>query len=191
MTLIGIYGDSRSGKDSVAKVLVEELEFEQRNLADPIRQILMELNPIIDYDEYGAERLVTNVLDKGWNAVKETHYESVELMIRLGQSCRDIISPTVWLDACLAKPYTRLVIPDVRQCNEFDEIIARGGVVWKVQRAGTVPRGMDRLLEDKEFDVVLYNNHTLKELKDSVLKCGRWAIHVAEADQKDTDRYQD
>lgn len=193
MTLIGVYGDSRCGKDSVANILVEHLGFEKRNLADPIREALIAINPpLVMRDDIGV---VVNPLQKfvedwGWNTTKEDYPETVDWMINLGQHMRTI-SPRIWLDACLAKPYSRLVIPDCRQPNEYDEIIRRGGVVWNVKRPGTVPRGMDRLLEDKHFDVTLYNSGTIEELTSYVIKCGTWRIHVSEADQEDPDRYQD
>lgn len=193
MTLIGVYGDSRCGKDTVASILVEHLGFEQRNMADPIRDTLLRINPDLVYDDedgYHVWDLKEYVTVSGWDKTKERFPETVDWMINLGQAMRDI-SPRIWLDACLAKPYNRLVIPDVRQPNEYDEIIRRGGVVWNVKRPGTVPRGMDRLLEDKHFDVTLYNNGTIEELTSYVIKCGTWRIHVSEADQEDPDRYQD
>ena len=187
MTLIGLYGDSRSGKDTVASILVEHLGFEQRNMADAIRDTLLAIDPILPAtDNLHQVSLQMAVRVWGWDGVKLHWPETVDWMINLGQHMRTI-APRIWLDACLAKPYDRLVIADVRQPNEYDEIIQRGGVVWNVRRAGTVPRGMDRLLEDRDFDVVLYNNHTVEELAASVIKCGTWRIHVSEADQKAAD----
>lgn len=193
MTLIGVYGDSRCGKDSVANILVEHLGFEKRSLATPIREALLHMDPQIytanqgywNSKTYTLSEILTSC-DNDWDRVKKLCPDVVDLMINLGQHMRTI-SPRIWLDACLAKPYNRLVIPDVRQPNEYDEIIRRGGVVWNVKRPGTVPRGMDRLLEDKHFDVTLYNNGTIEELTSFVIKCGTWRIHVSEADQKTAD----
>lgn len=187
MTLIGLYGDSRSGKDTVASILVKQLGFEQRNMANEIRNTLVAINPML----LATERVNSMPLEYavylfGWDVVKSEWPETVDWMINLGQHMRTI-SPRIWLDACLAIPYKRLVIADVRQPNEYNEIIQRGGVVWNIKRPGTTPRGMDRLLEDRVFETVLYNNGSISDLAESVVKCGAWRIHVSEADQKAAD----
>lgn len=185
--LIGIYGDSRAGKDSVASILVEHLGFEQRNMADPIRETLLALELYVSRDGYYLDSLLKDEVNRlGWDGVKRNYPETVDWMINLGQAMRDI-SPRIWLDACLAKPYSRLVIPDIRQPNEYDELMRLGGIVWNVRRDGTVPRGMDRLLEDRDFDAVIYNNHTIDELKHFVLKYARWAIDVRESPEAEDD----
>lgn len=187
MTLIGLYGDSRSGKDTVAEILQRDLFFEKRNMADSIRDALLAINPALPSTEHINPMSLKGAVHMwGWNGVKLHWPETVDWMINLGQAMRDIY-PRIWLDACLLKPYRRLVIADVRQPNEYDEIIQRGGVVWNIKRRGTTPRGMDRLLEDKHFDVVLYNNGTVEDLAAFVIKCGTWRIHVSEADQKAAD----
>lgn len=191
MNLVGIYGDSRSGKDTVASILVQHLGFEQRNMADPIREALLAINPPLPTGPDGVLISLLEIVDGvGWDFVKKECPETVDWMINLGQYMRTI-SPRIWLDACLAKPYERLVIPDVRQPNEYDEIIQQGGVVWNVKRTGTVPRGMDRLLEDREFDAVIYNNHSMNDLKEVVLKFARSLTNGPEADQRDQTSDQD
>ena len=48
--IIGISGYARSGKDSVANILVQDFGFERRAFADKLREALYALNPIIAYD---------------------------------------------------------------------------------------------------------------------------------------------
>lgn len=183
--VVGLTGLSRCGKDTVASILVEELGFEQRIMAHPIRQMLLEINPIIGYEDFsGPIYLQEEVLAQGWDKVKAMYPLSVEYMIRLGQSARDIIAPDVWLAPVIRDLPPRLVISDIRQPNEYEAVKLVGGVVWKIQRQGTVARGMDSLLDDREFDAIINNNGTIDELKQSVLKLATGRIRVAEENSK-------
>lgn len=161
--LIGVYGESRVGKDTCAAILVKNLGFEQRNLANPIRSTLMHIFNSVRPD------IVETVLTQGWDITKAKHPEAVTSMISLGQKMRDI-NPDIWLDACMQTPYTDLVVPDVRQPNEADYILSHGGELWKIERIGSKKLGMDGLLDDYEFAVTLQNNGTLQELETEVLE---------------------
>lgn len=183
MTLIGLYGDSRCGKDTVAEML-KGYGFEQRIMADPIREILLRINPYVADIE--PRRLADAVRDIGWDGVKAYFPEAVDYMINLGQAARDIISPTVWLAPALRGLGDRTVISDIRQPNEYGAIKGLGGEVWKITRPGTVPRGMDRLLDHLEFDATIDNNGTLSELAIKV-DHQLWRLRVSEADQKAAD----
>ena len=46
--IIGLSGYARSGKDAVAQVLVSEFGFKRVAFADPIRDLLYEMDPKID-----------------------------------------------------------------------------------------------------------------------------------------------
>lgn len=178
--LIGLYGDSRCGKDTVAEILVRKHGFSQRVMADPIREILLRIDPLVE--DIVAARPLSSVVNRyGWDEVKKLYPESVDYMINLGQAARDIIAPDVWLAPVMRNLDERTVISDIRQPNEYDAIRYYGGQVWKIVREGTVPRGMDRLLEDREFDAVIYNNSTIDELKAQVERL----INDPEAHSKD------
>lgn len=168
--LIGLHGDSRSGKDSAAGFMVQDFDFVQRNMANPIRQILLDLNPIITTDdgEVLSMQELFYVCDGDWDKVKARSRDSVDYMIRLGQSCRDHIDKEVWLNTAMRNRPRRLVIPDVRQPNEYEAIKAAGGMVWKVVRPGTEKRGMDSLLQGYEFGATIENRGSLEDLRGIV-----------------------
>jgi hypothetical protein len=172
--IIGLTGISRSGKDSVAKILVEHHGYEWRSFAGNLRQILFQVNPWL-HDDHGRIRYADAVRDYGLDYVKKHYPESVEYMISLGQSVRDVLGEDSWVDTILPKQgelrYKDLVISDVRQPNEYDRIKSYDGQVWKVIRKGTVARGMDNLLDDCEFDATIYNNGTPEELEEMVKSC--------------------
>lgn len=160
--LIALYGPSRSGKDSIAGMLVRNFNFEQRNLASTIRNILL---PVFDAV---CPEVSAIAREEGWDKVKQLYPYSVDAMIALGQGGRDFIDKDVWLNACVNKPYSNLVIADVRQMNEANYIYKHGGELWKIEREGSQVRGMDGLLDDLEFDAVIQNNGTLEDLETIV-----------------------
>ena len=47
MVVIGLSGYASSGKDTVAQFLIEEHGFEKIAFADPIRNMLLAMNPIV------------------------------------------------------------------------------------------------------------------------------------------------
>jgi hypothetical protein len=172
LKLIGLTGNSRAGKDSVASILTSDFGFQQMAMADGIREILLSLNPLIQKDDGDICHMKTLFwdCDNDWDKVKATSSGSVDYMIRLGQTCRDVLGETVWLNRVLPDGDIKepVCISDVRQPNEYAAIKMRGGVVWKVIRPGVVKRGMDGLLEGLEFDAVIDNHGSLEDLRGIV-----------------------
>jgi hypothetical protein len=172
LKLIGLYGPSRSGKDSVAAILRDDFGFQQKAMAEGIREILLGLNPLIvsDDDEIHTMHGLWHDCNKDWDQIKARSKESVDYMIRLGQTCRDVLGETVWLDRVLPDGELKdsICISDVRQPNEYTAIKMRGGQVWKISRPGTEKRGMDGLLDHLEFDAHIINRGSLSDLRGIV-----------------------
>jgi hypothetical protein len=162
--IIGLYGYSRAGKDTVARILVENHGFEQRNMAGPIREILLRIDPYVLDEDNTYFTLSSQVEEFGWDNVKAWYPESVEMMINLGQAMRDI-DPDIWLNACIGQPYKNLVIADVRQPNEADFIYNHEGVLWNIRSERAQKRGMDGILDDYYFEYKIDNNGTIEELE--------------------------
>jgi len=66
MKLIGLSGPKRSGKDTIAQMLVEERGFVKYSLATPIKQMLLDLDPFVDGPTSLARFL--DSLDGDWDA---------------------------------------------------------------------------------------------------------------------------
>ncbi len=171
--LLALTGDSRVGKDETAKILVKDFGFEQRAMADGIREILLGLNPIIK-DNGGVVWELLDLFDNchgNWDTIKAQSSESVQYMINLGQSCRNVLGETCWLDKVLPSDADtqKIVISDCRQVNEYEAIKARGGQVWKITRPNVkIKRGMDGLLDGLEFDHIIDNRGSLEDLRGIV-----------------------
>lgn len=170
--LIGLYGPSRAGKDSVAQILVDDFGYEQRAQAAAIRKILLGLNAPVKLNDgtYRTMRELYDYCGGDWDKVKAESKDSVDQMIALGQTCRDVIGLDVWLNTALppANSTAKIVISDVRQPNEYAAIRERGGKLWKIIRPGVEMRGMDGLLDTEHFDATLHNRGSLVDLRGMV-----------------------
>lgn len=159
--LIGLYGYSRSGKDTIANYLVKNHGFERRAFADPLRKVLYNILKAWD----GSSYLIDNY---GWDYAKKEFPEIVDAMIALGAGMREL-NPDVWIPGVFNGDYPQhLVISDVRHPNEAEAVWDAGGELWKVTRPGTEPRAMDTMLENWQFDRHIENTGTLEELEEKV-----------------------
>lgn len=168
--IIGLYGDSRAGKDTTARIMQEEFSFEWRSFAAPLRQILYNINPYLSDWAGEAVRYQDAIRDFGLDGTKKYFPESVDMMIALGQSVRDLIHEDAWIWSVFTDPLPKnMVISDVRQPNEYEAIINAGGEVWRIIRPGTTRREMDGLLDDRHFAITLYNNTNQDDFRHTVI----------------------
>jgi dephospho-CoA kinase len=169
--IIGISGYARAGKDTVAKILVEEYGYSRIAFGDIIRSAVYRLNPLVTYD---GMRLAHLVDLEGWEIAKEVP-EVRRLMQVMGTEVgRELIDPQIWVELTLSnqKPNDKIVIPDVRFQNEAEEIKYRGGQVWRVSRIDKdSPINSHRSesdMDDWRFDQYISNNGTIEELQEEV-----------------------
>lgn len=181
MEIIAMSGFARAGKDTVGNILVEEYGFKRVAFADKLREMLYQLNPIINADVFGSEYIyLQQVIDEwGWNGYKETIFgpEIRRLLQRLGtEAGRQTLWDSIWIDAALTghDEDARLIVTDARFINEFDAVISRGGYVWRVDREGVGPAN-DHASETEaigydKFSLHIQNNGTLEDLRSVVKK---------------------
>ena len=183
--IIGLSGYARSGKDTVADILVKEAGFIRVAFADKLRETLYALNPTVTWDykhglKYNAKATSTvqSVIDEfGWDGVKSTGWGTAirTLLQRMGTEVgRNILGENIWVDATffdldVTKNY---VISDARFRNEAKAITTVGGEVWRVTRPGVEPAN-DHIseigLDTWPFNRIIYNDGTLDDLKRKVL----------------------
>jgi hypothetical protein len=175
--LIGLSGFAQVGKDEVANILVKEKGFTRIALADPIREALYALDPMLTADSYGRPfRLQEVINDLGWDSAKTDIPEVRRLLQVLGTEVgRKLLGEHVWLDLAYKKLVRpgRYVITDVRFAGEADAVRAWGGSLVKIVRPGSGPVNAhisDEGLPDSTFDRVLLNDRSLVELRDRVLQ---------------------
>ncbi len=172
--IIGISGYARSGKDTVAQVLVDEFGFTRVAFADKLRDFLYTLDPIILWDynfdpmsPYPNHIPLKYIIDTwGWDGYKETGWARHirKYLQRLGTECgRELIDDNIWVNAAFNIDNIdseNLVVTDVRFLNEADAIKRRGGEIWRISRSDVGPINdhiSETGLDGYEFDRVLWN----------------------------------
>ena len=184
MQIVGLSGFARAGKDETAKVLVEKYGFVQVAFADKLREMIYQLNPIVNVDVYNGNRTeyLQEIIDRvGWGHYKETQYsdEIRRLLQRLGtEAGRQTLWDTIWIDAAFAglPEDAKVVVSDARFFNEFDAVRARGGEVWRIERPGVGPansHASEMEAVDYEFDRYINNSKDLDYLEQMVDLCYR------------------
>lgn len=145
MRITGLCGFSGVGKDTVAEILVRHHNFIRIGLADPLREMLWALNPIVAAEGLRVREIVETL---GWDQAKRTHAEIRQLLQRMGtEAGRKILGEDIWIQTAHERiPFNAVknhnlgvVIPDVRFPNEAQWIHDIGGKVVRITRPGYGP----------------------------------------------------
>lgn len=176
MKLIGLTGYAGSGKSTVADFLADR-GYEVHAFADPLREALLALNPVLPRyvpSEGRLMRLQELVATAGWDAAKRDPLVGQEvrrLMQAMGDAMRAQHGADVFVRLMERRTngLDRVVIPDARYTNEAEWIRERCGIVVKVHRPG-----VDRLNEHSSedglprhlVDNVIVNDSTLRQLQE-------------------------
>lgn len=120
IVILGISGYANSGKDTFADALVDNYGYKKVAFADPIRDVLLDMNPILMVEDGKPVHLKTMVDTHGWDESKDLYPQVRQLMVNIGQAMRNNVSHRVWIDAALRriKSSDRVVFSDIRQLNE-------------------------------------------------------------------------
>lgn len=183
--LVGVMGKKRHGKDTLASRLTSTHGFTRFAFADPMRDALYRLNPLVraEHDETGPlfeagcyvnpgvpYRLSFLVDYAGWDAAKATR-EVRRLLQEYGTGLRDTTHPDVWVDARFATvdPFPGpVVITDVRFPNEVESVRSRGGLLLWVDNPRVPDSGDTHASETsvgpKDADKIITNSSTLDHL---------------------------
>lgn len=197
MYRIAITGKANTGKNTVGKLLNKEIylmdqqvagkytnKFKPKLLAfaDPIKEMIQIAYPEIPRKWlYGSSKFRSEVIPGAFkNGVPLTVRQ---LLIDIGNDFGRANKPDIWLrnfDRRLIKaqndPHTTIIIvPDCRFRNEFDHLKTLGFYQIRLLRKDHTKiddiseTNQDGIL-DSEFDYVIHNNSTLKDLGLEVKK---------------------
>jgi hypothetical protein len=169
ITVIGLSGYGRSGKDTIGTAL-QERGYVRAAFADRIREGLYALNPLVT----PTERVADLIDAQGWEATKGTHPEIRTLLQRLGAELgRELLGDNIWVDLTFkgVPDGAKVVVTDCRFPNEAATVKRLGGEVWRVQRPGFNPANAhpsETALDDWAFDRVFLNDGTMESLHAQV-----------------------
>jgi len=203
--LIGISGKARTGKDTFAQMLAEELQKEtgqayilmayanelklkiQRDFDLSYEQLWGDEKEIPDkrYIRIKAE-LSPSVKVYGGKPEKDIYWTSREIMQSYGQFFREI-DYHFWVKYLFRvieeKEYKNVIITDSRHINEVDAIVDRGGYHIRVERDtkdyrvhNTQHISETALDSAHRIDFKVSNNGTLDELRNRVKDVVRFLI---------------
>jgi hypothetical protein len=179
--LIAFSGLKGSGKDTAAKVLIEEYGFFKIAFADALREGLLVLNPAVwaDPDDVGNLVYLKDIIDQfGWDYAKNTYSEVRRLMQVFGTEVgRQLVGENVWVDILqkrfpdIGDPNTRYVITDCRFVNEAKFVDRNGGTIIWVTRPGVESDGHASESEEVKpwRNYLLVNDSTVGELRNKVI----------------------
>ena len=166
--IIGLSGYARSGKDTVAGMLIGLHGYENRAFADGVREFLLHLNPILE----DGHRLNELIYDYGWEYAK-ARTEVRRLLQELGLGVRNFFGENTWVDRAMAgvSSSQKVVFTDVRFPNEADMIKSLGGEVWRIQRPGVAPinnHPSESAMDNWQFDKMIINSAGMEGLKQQI-----------------------
>lgn len=176
--IIGLAGYAQSGKDTVAKVLIEKYNFTKIAFAESIRVALYRLNPLVKDNL----RLADLVDELGWDGAKQESEVRRLLQVFGTEVGRSLLGDNVWVDLAMIgiKPGINYVFTDVRFESEADAIKNIGGEVWRVSRKGVNSvndHSSESALEGYKYDAQVSNNGSIEKLESAIgLIAARWQI---------------
>ncbi|MEV4575985.1 hypothetical protein AB0K16_22335 [Nonomuraea jabiensis] len=147
---LGINGFAGSGKDTLADALVENYGFTKIAFADPLREVLMEMNPLLMVENGQPMRLCDLLTVHGWDDAKALYPEVRQAMVMLGQAMRNRVNTRIWINHALNRieGHDKVVFSDVRQLNEAQIIKdVLGAELIHISRPGVGPANSQEMQE--------------------------------------------
>jgi hypothetical protein len=166
--IIGLSGYAQSGKDTVAELLCLNYGYTRLSFAQPMRDAIYTLNPMVE----GGNRVADLVDEYGWDVAKANPEVRRLLQVFGTEVGRKQFGDNFWVQQAFDKiDTTKIVFSDVRFPNEAQEIQQYGGQVWRINRHNHTPvngHKSEHAMDNFMFKHVLYNDGTLDELSDEV-----------------------
>lgn len=161
MTIIGLVGRSRVGKDTVASALVAQ-GYTLHRLAQPIKDACASL---YDWTPETMETDLKECMDKRWGVSPR------RAMVHLTHTMRMHMGPDFFTRRLFdtIKVGEHIVIPDVRYEHDIQEIHRRGGMTIRITREHTPDHEFERHIDTLETTCTVTNNATTQELVKKVL----------------------
>lgn len=170
--IIGLSGYAQSGKDTVANILVEKYGYKRIAFADPIRDLLYEMDPPVPVgagDEKHTVGLQNYVDVYGWDDAKQNPIVR-SMLQNLGVGARKVFGDKFWIYEALSDvaPQDKVVVSDVRFVNEASWIQTFSGQIWRIKRVGT--DAVNNHVSESEMDgypvdQIFVNNGTIEDLE--------------------------
>lgn len=175
--IVGLSGYARSGKDTIAEILIMNYGFKRLAFADNIRKAVKVLNPIIT----GDIRANDMIDSYGWEVAKSTPEMRRILQVFGTEVGRQMFGEDFWVQQVFRQMeqdnvYENFVITDVRYPNEADFIRERGGEIWRVSRSSIKAinsHSSETALDLYDFDRHISNDKDIADLSTEIFQIMR------------------
>lgn len=165
--IIGVAGQARSGKDTIAKFLIDNFGFKRFAFADQLKGIV---NGMFGWDERHTDGELKEVDDPEWGFSPRRAYQL------FGTEFGRALNPNLWVKMADKAMGTGLwVVPDVRFDNEAN-FIRLGGHLIHVHRPNNVTVAAhisEQPIPPTGNDMVIHNNWDISALHEQV----RYKMH--------------
>jgi len=168
--IIGLSGYARTGKDTVADILVKEHGFTKVSFADPMREALERLDPFIHVKGAPSMPLSQALRIYSWDELKDLSHDIRGLLQRMGTEVgRGMFGENFWIEYALSNmpKETNVVFSDVRFTDEAQAILSLKGRLWRVERTGVSAANThvsESELDTFPFELTISNNFSLETL---------------------------
>lgn len=157
VTLVGVAGQARMGKDTVGSMLAVRYGLKKRAFAHAVKRVVVECFGFDMSDiEYWKTR---NTKPPGLDVTMR------ETLQRVGDGFR-VIKPSVWIDMALGASDTSGVFCDVRYMNEAQELKRRGALLVLIGRTDALNRDANASESSLRPMIEWFLTHTHEPLVD-------------------------
>lgn len=188
MFKIAICGKANSGKNTISKILSDEMYKKYPDnfsgikyiaFADPIKKIIKTMFPKLPRKYlYGSSKFRTKIIP---GAFKDGNPLTVrQLLIDIGSKMGRSYNENIWIDAFdhtfekACNKNKSVIVTDVRFRNEFDHLKNNSFIQIKLLRDSQLKindasETNQDTIKDSEFDFIICNNGSLDDLRREVI----------------------
>lgn len=186
MYKIAIAGKANTGKNSLSRILVKEMKKNNQSLkhkymafADPIKEMSKIMYPNIPHNHlYGKSTLRNEVIP---NSFKDGVPLTVrQLLIDIGTGLGRSYNSNIWIENInnnikSIKNCDVVIISDLRFKDELEFLKTSGFTIIKLYRKNKneinhISESGQDLISDDEYDFIIDNNGSIKDLKNNAIK---------------------
>jgi hypothetical protein len=165
--IIGLLGRSRSGKDTAAEYICQQIPYYQIvRLSYPLKRAVCCL---YDYTMDQVESSSKETIDTRWGKTPRETIQSLTdyMMSYMGH---DFFSRTLFGAYDRHRDYSDyIIIPDIRYSHDILEIQKRGGIVIKIERKNSIIKhSFEDHIDNLRGDITVQNENGIDELHTKI-----------------------
>lgn len=173
MNLIGIIGQKRVGKDTMADYIIKNYNYTKKSLADPLKDACKSIFLLSNEQLYGDKK---EIPDSRWNNTTPRQLLQIVGTQLFREDLNKYIPElnnlqnTIWIHNFelwyANNKHNKVVIPDIRFKDEAKMIKDNGGVLIKITRGEFNTSDLhksEQELEEIVADAYIFNNSTINE----------------------------